>query len=84
MVKGETRVDSLQYHDTHLLCFAYLHVQLGEQVARKYVQMRWQIMRHVNIRESNVPEFILRTKTLKLEVSIPQESEVIPGRNEIT
>ena len=38
LVKGETRIDPLIDHDTHLLRFAYLHVQLGEQVVRKYVQ----------------------------------------------
>jgi hypothetical protein len=38
LAKGETRVDALIDHDTHLLRFAYLHVQLGGQVVRIYVQ----------------------------------------------
>ena len=38
LAKGETRVDALIDHDTHLLRFAYHHVQLGEQIVRKYVQ----------------------------------------------
>ena len=38
MVKGETRIDTSIDHDSHLLRFAYLHVQLGEEVARKYLQ----------------------------------------------
>jgi hypothetical protein len=38
LAKSETGVDALIDHDTHLLRFAYFHVQLGGQVARKYVQ----------------------------------------------
>ena len=38
LVKGETRIDTLIDHDTHLARFACLHVQLGKQVVRKYVQ----------------------------------------------
>jgi hypothetical protein len=38
MVEDGTPINSSINDDTHLLRFAYFHVQLGGQVARTYVQ----------------------------------------------